>query len=128
MLVVLHLFVLLLFRQSAHALLALNYTSLNPIPYPPGGGCIVVARVYQQKQADGQLLPVLWDSAPICVPEAGPNKTNMTSFTDNQALPGIELSFVAYGYVGGDDPIGLMLPTTKAVGCIFPKADTTKPW
>lgn len=88
----------------------------------------MVARVYQQKQTDGKKLAVLWDSAPICVPEAGPNKANISAFTDNQALPNIELSFVAYGYVGGDDPIGRMLPTTKAVGCIFPKADTTKPW
>jgi hypothetical protein len=79
----------------------LNYSVFDDPPlYPPDGGCIIVARIYTKF---GEYR--VWDSAPICTPDAVDFPTATRDYVDHPP-PGIKSGtypWVAFGWIFPED-------------------------
>ena len=108
---------------SAEEIETLNYSGIQPPVYPPDGGCIIVARTYM----NGNEL-YIWDSAPICVPDAKPAESFEGTYKDHSAesIPSaLRVKWAAYGWIY---PESKTSANTGRPGCVWPDAELDTTW
>lgn len=101
----------------------LNYSGIQPPVYPPDGGCIIVARLYTK---DNQLR--VFDSAPVCVPNAIYYTPFTGTYNDHPLAPDISESDIKWAAYGWIFPSNKTASVITRPGCVWVDAKLDTDW